>query len=133
MLLKALEWQRTHSPSFAAATSRPLEILTKQADAGAGEGLGNHHGNHGRPAPQLPDVAERISAVLAAAERAGSKLPFSLPLRNLCDLPHSNHGRRGGDGVPIAVLERWEIDAGFVLCCQARPTTPTLEISYDQK
>jgi ring-1,2-phenylacetyl-CoA epoxidase subunit PaaE len=30
-------------------------------------------------------------------------------------------------------LERWETDAGFVLCCQARPTTATLEISYDQK
>jgi ring-1,2-phenylacetyl-CoA epoxidase subunit PaaE len=30
-------------------------------------------------------------------------------------------------------LERWELEAGFVLCCQARPTTPTLEISYDEK
>jgi len=30
-------------------------------------------------------------------------------------------------------LERWETDAGFVLCCQARPTTATLELSYDHK
>jgi ring-1,2-phenylacetyl-CoA epoxidase subunit PaaE len=30
-------------------------------------------------------------------------------------------------------LEPWETSAGFVLCCQARPTTATLEISYDHK
>jgi ring-1,2-phenylacetyl-CoA epoxidase subunit PaaE len=30
-------------------------------------------------------------------------------------------------------LEPWELEAGFVLCCQARPTTPTLELSYDEK
>jgi ring-1,2-phenylacetyl-CoA epoxidase subunit PaaE len=30
-------------------------------------------------------------------------------------------------------LEPWEIEAGFVLCCQARPTTPELELTYDQK
>jgi ring-1,2-phenylacetyl-CoA epoxidase subunit PaaE len=30
-------------------------------------------------------------------------------------------------------LEPWETKAGFVLCCQARPTTPSLELSYDEK
>jgi ring-1,2-phenylacetyl-CoA epoxidase subunit PaaE len=28
-------------------------------------------------------------------------------------------------------LEPWEVDAGFVLTCQSRPTTPSLVVDYD--
>ena len=30
-------------------------------------------------------------------------------------------------------LEPWEVEAGFVLACQSRPTTPELELDYDQR
>jgi ring-1,2-phenylacetyl-CoA epoxidase subunit PaaE len=30
-------------------------------------------------------------------------------------------------------LADWELAAGFVLCCQSRPTTAALELSYDEK
>jgi ring-1,2-phenylacetyl-CoA epoxidase subunit PaaE len=30
-------------------------------------------------------------------------------------------------------LEQQEIDQGFVLTCQARPLTPTLVVSYDER
>jgi ring-1,2-phenylacetyl-CoA epoxidase subunit PaaE len=30
-------------------------------------------------------------------------------------------------------LEPWEVDAGFILCCQARPLTTALELTYDEK
>jgi ring-1,2-phenylacetyl-CoA epoxidase subunit PaaE len=30
-------------------------------------------------------------------------------------------------------LEPWEVEAGYVLACQSRPTTPELELDYDQK
>ena len=30
-------------------------------------------------------------------------------------------------------LEPWEVEEGFVLACQSRPTTPELELDYDQK
>jgi ring-1,2-phenylacetyl-CoA epoxidase subunit PaaE len=30
-------------------------------------------------------------------------------------------------------LEPWETEAGFVLCCQAKPTSTVLELNYDQK
>jgi ring-1,2-phenylacetyl-CoA epoxidase subunit PaaE len=30
-------------------------------------------------------------------------------------------------------LEPWETDKGFVLSCQARPTTSTLVVSYDER
>ena len=29
-------------------------------------------------------------------------------------------------------LERWELEAGYVLTCQARPTTPRVAVDYDQ-
>jgi ring-1,2-phenylacetyl-CoA epoxidase subunit PaaE len=30
-------------------------------------------------------------------------------------------------------LEDWELAAGFTLCCQARPTSRELELTYDEK
>jgi ring-1,2-phenylacetyl-CoA epoxidase subunit PaaE len=30
-------------------------------------------------------------------------------------------------------LEPWETEKGFVLSCQARPTTDTLVVSYDER
>ena len=29
-------------------------------------------------------------------------------------------------------LERWELDAGYVLTCQSRPKTPRVVLDYDQ-
>jgi len=30
-------------------------------------------------------------------------------------------------------LEDWEIAAGYTLCCQSRPTSPEIEISFDER
>jgi ring-1,2-phenylacetyl-CoA epoxidase subunit PaaE len=30
-------------------------------------------------------------------------------------------------------LEPWEMEQGFVLSCQARPTTDALTVSYDER
>jgi ring-1,2-phenylacetyl-CoA epoxidase subunit PaaE len=30
-------------------------------------------------------------------------------------------------------LEDWELEQGYVLACQSRVTTPTLELDYDEK
>jgi ring-1,2-phenylacetyl-CoA epoxidase subunit PaaE len=118
---------------FATANARPLDILIKE--------------NHATAAPQ--EVLAMISvvmdgrrrsfpmapgdpSVLDAAERAGLELPFSCR-SGICATCRT----RITDGAAVMThniaLEPWEIEAGFVLCCQARPTTPTLEISYDQK
>ncbi len=71
-------------------------------------------------------------SVLEAAERAGLDLPFSCR-SGICATCRA----RITDGAAVMThniaLEPWETDAGFVLCCQARPTTATLEISYDHK
>jgi ring-1,2-phenylacetyl-CoA epoxidase subunit PaaE len=131
--LKALNGNATvRFERFATANSRPLEILVKQNDA---------------PAPQ--EVLAMISvvmdgrrrsfpmspgdpSVLDAAERAGLELPFSCR-SGICATCRTRITEGAAVMTHNIALEPWEIDAGFVLCCQARPTTPTLEISYDQK
>jgi ring-1,2-phenylacetyl-CoA epoxidase subunit PaaE len=101
------------------------------------------------PAPEPQDVLATISvvmdgrrrsfamaagdaSVLAAAERAGLELPFSCR-SGICATCRA----RITDGAAVMThniaLEPWETEAGFVLCCQARPTTRTLDISYDHK
>jgi len=117
---------------FTTANSRPLEILTKEPEA---------------PSPQevLATIAVTMDgrrrsfpmspsdpSVLAAAERAGLELPFSCR-SGICATCRARITAGAAVMTHNIALERWETDAGFVLCCQARPTTATLEISYDQK
>src|SRR5579863_55138 len=77
-------------------------------------------------------MASADASVLAAAERAGLELPFSCR-SGICATCRA----RITDGAAVMThniaLEPWETEAGFVLCCQARPTTRTLDISYDHK
>jgi ring-1,2-phenylacetyl-CoA epoxidase subunit PaaE len=77
-------------------------------------------------------MAKSDASVLEAAERAGLELPFSCR-SGICATCRARI--TGGAAVMThnIALEPWETDAGFVLCCQARPTTATLEISYDHK
>jgi ring-1,2-phenylacetyl-CoA epoxidase subunit PaaE len=77
-------------------------------------------------------MAPSDPSVLVAAERAGFDLPFSCR-SGICATCRA----RITDGAAVMThniaLEPWETEAGFVLCCQARPTTATLDISYDHK
>jgi ring-1,2-phenylacetyl-CoA epoxidase subunit PaaE len=70
--------------------------------------------------------------VLEAGEAAGLELPFSCR-DGICATCRA----KVIDGAVTMTrnqgLEQWELDAGFVLCCQARPTTPRLHLSYDEK
>jgi ring-1,2-phenylacetyl-CoA epoxidase subunit PaaE len=71
-------------------------------------------------------------SVLEAAERAGLDLPFSCR-SGICATCRARITHGAAVMTHNIALEPWETDAGFVLCCQARPTTATLEISYDHK
>jgi ring-1,2-phenylacetyl-CoA epoxidase subunit PaaE len=77
-------------------------------------------------------MAPRDASVLEAAERAGLELPFSCR-SGICATCRTRVTSGAAVMTHNIALEPWEIDAGFVLCCQARPTTDTLEISYDHK
>ncbi len=117
---------------FATANSRPLEIPTKQAGAPAPQEvlatITVTMDGRRRSFPMSPGDA----SVLEAAERAGLELPFSCR-SGICATCRTRITEGAAVMAHNIALERWEIDAGFVLCCQARPTTPTLGISYDQK
>src|ERR1035438_7907359 len=62
------------------------------------------------------------ASVLEAGEHAGLELPFSCR-SGICATCRARIV--GGQGVMAhnIALERWEVEAGFILCCQARPTT----------
>jgi ring-1,2-phenylacetyl-CoA epoxidase subunit PaaE len=117
---------------FATANSRPLEILTKQIDPPSPQEvlatITVTMDGRRRTFPMSPSD----QSVLDAAERAGLELPFSCR-SGICATCRARITEGAAVMTHNIALERWETDAGFVLCCQARPTTPTLEISYDQK
>jgi ring-1,2-phenylacetyl-CoA epoxidase subunit PaaE len=72
----------------------------------------------------------RDDTVLDSASEAGLDVPFSCT-GGVCATCRA----RVVDGsVEMAVnysLQPWELDAGFVLTCQSRPTTPEVTIDYD--
>jgi ring-1,2-phenylacetyl-CoA epoxidase subunit PaaE len=71
-------------------------------------------------------------SVLEAAERAGLELPFSCR-SGICATCRARVVEGAAVMTHNIALAPWEIEAGFVLCCQARPTTSRLELSYDDK
>lgn len=72
------------------------------------------------------------ASVLDAAERAGFDLPFSCR-SGVCSTCRAKVVGGEARMEHNVALEDWELAAGFVLCCQARPVGRTLEISYDEK
>ena len=118
---------------FATANSPAVGVLTKQsaADVQPQEVLATISvvmDGRRRSFPMAPSDP----SVLDAAERAGLALPFSCR-SGICATCRARI--TGGAAVMThnIALAQWETDLGFVLCCQARPTTATLEISYDHK
>jgi ring-1,2-phenylacetyl-CoA epoxidase subunit PaaE len=77
-------------------------------------------------------MAPGDASVLAAAERAGLDLPFSCRAGICATCRTRVKSGRAAMAHNIA-LEPWEVDAGFILCCQARPLTASLELTYDEK
>jgi ring-1,2-phenylacetyl-CoA epoxidase subunit PaaE len=70
-------------------------------------------------------------AILDAAERAGLDLPFSCRA-GVCSTCRARLVTGSAEMAHNVALEDWEVAAGYILCCQARPTSAALEISYDE-
>jgi ring-1,2-phenylacetyl-CoA epoxidase subunit PaaE len=107
------------------------------------------HGGQPRAAPPLPPetpphaiatlrvdgrvrevpVAEG-EAVLDAALRAGLDLPYACK-GGMCSTCRARLTTGRVEMVLNYALEPWEIDAGYVLTCQARPMTPAVTLDYD--
>ncbi len=70
-------------------------------------------------------------AILDAAGRAGLDLPFSCRA-GVCSTCRAKLVSGTAEMEHNVALEDWEVQAGYILCCQARPTSAALEISYDE-
>lgn len=68
--------------------------------------------------------------VLDAALRAGLDLPYACR-GGMCSTCRARVLEGAAEMEVNFSLEPWELAAGFVLTCQARPTTPRLTIDYD--
>lgn len=74
----------------------------------------------------------RDGLILEAAEKAGLALPYSCRA-GVCSTCRAKVVEGAATMDRNQALEDYEVEAGFVLCCQARPTTPRIELSYDDK
>jgi ring-1,2-phenylacetyl-CoA epoxidase subunit PaaE len=74
---------------------------------------------------------EGADSVLDAAARAGIDLPYSCRA-GVCSTCRARVTRGEVRMEENLALEDWELDAGYVLCCQARPLTAELELTYDE-
>jgi ring-1,2-phenylacetyl-CoA epoxidase subunit PaaE len=70
--------------------------------------------------------------VLDAAARAGIELPFSCRA-GVCSTCRTKVVSGAVQMAQNYALEDWEVELGYVLACQSRVLTPTLELDYDEK
>lgn len=71
-------------------------------------------------------------SVLEAAEQAGFDLPFSCRA-GVCSTCRTKVVKGSVEMTQNYALEPWELEEGYVLACQSHPTTPELELDYDDK
>jgi ring-1,2-phenylacetyl-CoA epoxidase subunit PaaE len=76
-------------------------------------------------------MAQGGEVILDAAQVAGLDLPFSCRA-GVCSTCRAKLVSGSAEMEHNVALEDWEVEAGYILCCQARPTSAALEISYDE-
>jgi ring-1,2-phenylacetyl-CoA epoxidase subunit PaaE len=70
-------------------------------------------------------------SILAAGEAAGLRLPFSCRA-GICSTCRARVTQGTVTMDRNQALEEWEVAAGYVLCCQARPTSASVRLTYDE-
>jgi ring-1,2-phenylacetyl-CoA epoxidase subunit PaaE len=112
----------------AAARAAPAGAAPEQPPSDALANISLVMDGRHRSFPMSPTDA----SVLEAAERAGLELPFSCRA-GICATCRTKVKSGRVTMAHNIALEPWELDAGFILCCQARPLTASLELTYDEK
>jgi ring-1,2-phenylacetyl-CoA epoxidase subunit PaaE len=77
-------------------------------------------------------MQKNAESVLDAAARAGLELPFSCRA-GVCSTCRTKVVRGEVEMAQNYALEDWELEQGYVLACQSRVKSETLELDYDEK
>jgi ring-1,2-phenylacetyl-CoA epoxidase subunit PaaE len=117
----------TGAEAVAAAPAVPLASVPAPAAAGSAEVSILMDGRRRAFTMTMDD-----ETVLDAAARAGIELPFSCRA-GVCSTCRTKVIRGAVSMAQNYALEDWELEQGYVLACQARVTTPELELDYDEK
>lgn len=72
------------------------------------------------------------ATLLDAAERVGMELPYSCRA-GVCSTCRVKVTKGSAEMAINYALEPWEVKEGFVLCCQSRPTSRDIELTYDER
>lgn len=121
--------ERIHMERFASGVARTARTPARPTEAG-------------RESVQVTVIADgrRRSfgmstggiTVLDAAEAAGLQLPYSCRA-GVCSTCRVKVTRGAVTMTMNYALEPWEVEQGFVLCCQALPASADLELNYDER
>jgi ring-1,2-phenylacetyl-CoA epoxidase subunit PaaE len=139
---------RIHAEHFTVAPAAGAAAEAPPALPGGGPAAGTLPESRPAAAPAPADLAEVTvlmdgrrrsftmarggETVLEAAARAGVELPFSCRA-GVCSTCRTKVVRGAVEMAQNYALEDWELEQGYVLACQSRVTTPTLELDYDEK
>jgi len=137
---------RVHAEHFTLATAVTAENLAMPGSLGGSGGAAQ--AAHAAPAAAVAGAAEvtvRVDGrrrsfsmkiadetVLDAAARAGIELPFSCRA-GVCSTCRTKVISGEVEMAQNYALEDWELEQGYVLACQSRVKTPSLELDYDEK
>jgi ring-1,2-phenylacetyl-CoA epoxidase subunit PaaE len=77
-------------------------------------------------------MSEGADSILEAAEKAGFNLPYSCRA-GVCSTCRARVTRGQVTMKVNYSLEQAEVEAGYVLCCQALPASQELELDYDER
>jgi ring-1,2-phenylacetyl-CoA epoxidase subunit PaaE len=127
------------------AAANPAQSAAQAARTADGSAQATHAAAAARAAPESADVTVLMDGrrrtftmrmnddtILDAATRAGLELPYSCRA-GVCSTCRTKVISGEVEMVQNYALEDWELEQGYVLACQSRVKTPTLELDYDEK
>jgi len=125
---------KIHSEHFmlenaAAPSTAPTPVATPVAGTAAGMAEVTVLMDGRRRSFTMPIVGPTL---LEAASSAGIDLPYSCRA-GVCSTCRTRLSRGAVEMDQNYALEDWELERGFILACQAHPTTPQIELDYDER
>jgi ring-1,2-phenylacetyl-CoA epoxidase subunit PaaE len=125
---KGVPAERIHFERFFTEGEGPRPTRSEAAQAAAEKGVQVEVVLDG--ARRVFSVDAEDDTVLEAAERQGLELPYSCR-GGMCCTCRCKVEEGSAEMAVNYSLEPWEIEAGFVLACQSRPTSDKLVLDFD--